>query len=198
MQGAKVVATVKGGLRYQGILSAATGQGEFSVALRQAQLVGDPQAPLKASLLILARDLQELQAFDISLEQRTSERDAFKTDTDITGVLGDKREKELQAWGGDGGIEDGIGGMSLDEDRSGANRSWDQFATNERLYGTKTDYHEEIYTTKLDRSGADYRAREQRAAQLEREILKVRPLCFLLGGLADGAGDCRALAARLS
>lgn len=89
--------------------------------------------------------------------------------------------------------------MSLDEDRTGPNRSWDQFATNERLYGTRTDYHEEIYTTKLDRSGADYRAREQRAAQLEREILKVGFLqCLLCGSRANGADDCRALAARLS
>lgn len=96
----------------------------------------------------------------------------------------DKREKKLQAWGGDNNSEDnGIGGMSLDDDSLGntrgggggnqQNRNWDQFATHERMYGTRSDYHEDIYTTKLDRSGTDYRAREQRAAQLEKEILKV-------------------------
>ena len=124
-----------------------------------------------------------MQADEVSLDARTSERDSFKTDEQVTGVAGDRREKQLQAWGSGsgaaGGIEDdGIGGLSLDDEplgggQKGAGGKWDQFATNERLYGTRTDYHEELYTTKLDRSGADYRAREQRAAQLEREILKV-------------------------
>lgn len=180
LQGSKVVVTVKGGQRFQGILGSGTSQGEVSIALRQAQLLGDAEAPVKASLVILARDLVELEAVDVSLEPRTAERDTFKTDTDITGVGGDQREKQLQAWGGDsggGGIEDSSnGGMSLGQDRGGSNRPWDQFATNERLFGATTDYDEEIYTTKLDRTGADYRAREQRAAQLEREILKVSPV----------------------
>lgn len=177
-----MVATVKGGQRFSGILSAATADGEVNLALRQAQLVDDPSAPLRPSLLIQAKDLQELSAVDISLDSRPSERDAFKTDTEVTGLASDRREKELQAWGagtglgGDGGIEDSLGGLSLDDEQrgQGGGKAWDQFATNERLYGTRTDYHEELYTTKLDRSGADYRQREQRAAQLEREILKVR------------------------
>lgn len=173
--GNKVIATVKGGTRFQGILSAATSEGELSLALRQVQNLDDSSLPIKHALIILARDVYELQAFEINLEQRTTERDGFKTDTDITGLASDKREKKLQVWGGEGETDGGIGGMSLDEERSGPNnnRSWDQFATNERMYGTRSDYHEEIYTTKLDRSGADYRAREQRAAQLEKEILKV-------------------------
>jgi hypothetical protein len=190
-----VVATVKGGVRFSGILSAATSEGEISLALRQAQLVDDPQAPLKPSLLIQARDLQELQAVDISLEHRPAERDAFKTDVDITGVASDRREKELQAWGapsgGGGGIEDGIGGMALDDERAnGKHGAWDQFATNERLYGTRTDYHEELYTTQLDRTGADYRAREQRAAQLEREIMKVGLTRACCDAECGADGDC--------
>ncbi|ORY78382.1 hypothetical protein BCR35DRAFT_304976 [Leucosporidium creatinivorum] len=178
--GSKVVATVKGGQRFSGILSAATADGEVNLALRQAQLVDDPSAPLRSSLLIQAKDLQELSALDISLDSRPSERDAFKTDTEVTGLASDRKEKELQAWGagtglgGAGGIGDTLGGLSLDDEQRGQGgaKAWDQFATNERLYGTRTDYHEELYTTKLDRSGADYRQREQRAAQLEREILK--------------------------
>lgn len=182
LQGSKVVATVKGGQRFSGILSAATADGEINLALRQAQLVDDPSSPLRSSLLIQAKDLQELSALDISLDSRPSERDAFKTDTEVTGLASDRKEKELQAWGSGagygsgGGIEDSLGALSLDDEQRGQGgaKAWDQFATNERLYGTRTDYHEELYTTKLDRSGADYRQREQRAAQLEREILKVR------------------------
>jgi hypothetical protein len=181
LQGSKVVATVKGRQRFSGILSAATADGEVNLALRQAQLVDDPSSPLRPSLLIQAKDLQELSAVDISLDSRPSERDAFKTDTEVTGLASDRKEKELQAWGagadygGAGGIEDGgLGGLDDEQRGQGGAKAWDQFATNERLYGTRTDYHEELYTTKLDRSGADYRQREQRAAQLEREILKVR------------------------
>lgn len=179
LQGNKVTVTVKGGLTYQGILATASSEGEFSVALRQAQVVGDPAAAVKPSIVFLARDLVELHAADITLEQRPGdrERDAFKTDTDISGLPGEaRRGKELQAWGGgglgDAGAGNASGGLGgLEDDRT--NKSWDQFATNERLYGARTDYHEDIYTTKLDRSGSDYNAREKRAAQLEREILKV-------------------------
>lgn len=127
--------------------------------------------------------------------------DSFRTDTDISGLPPPSRprERDLQAWSsgaegwGAGGIEDssnGIAGLSLDEDLSkstssrrggnggggngGSTAGWDQFAANERMYGLKTDYNEEIYTTKLDRSTKDFKDREARAAQLEREILKVR------------------------
>lgn len=99
---------------------------------------------------------------------RTRSSGAFKTDVDITG-LPTSRKKPLQAWTGDDEVI-GNGGL---EQEVGNGRNWDQFAANERLTGGKTDYHEDIYTTKLDRTGSDYRAREQRAAQLEREILKV-------------------------
>jgi PAB1-binding protein PBP1 len=151
---------------------------------------------VKAQLLIQAKDLLELEASDISLEGRPQERDSFKTDTQVTGNAFDRREKQLQAWGQDsnaytagslggpgsraasGGIQDGLEGMTLDSvgPAAAGKGQWDQFAANEKLYGLKSDYDDELYTTKLDRSGADYRQREAKAAQLEREILKVRQL----------------------
>lgn len=181
-----MVATLKGGHRYSGILAAATADGDVSLALRQAQLVDQPDSPLRPSLLIQAKDLHELEASDINLEAsslRAADRSAdFKTDTEVTGSSLDRKEKQLQAWGA-AGDELELGGLSLDDERGaqlgassgrgGGAGGWDQFAANERITGARTDYHEEIYTTKLDRSGADYRARELRAAQLEREILKV-------------------------
>ncbi|BGP13653.1 hypothetical protein JCM10213_001332 [Rhodosporidiobolus nylandii] len=107
----------------------------------------------------------------------------FRTDTDISGgrLLGQGRQ--LQAWGGgleDDSLEGGIGDLSLSNGgggggggrKGGPPAGWDQFAANERQFGLKTDYDDEIYTTKLDRSGKDFRAREAKAAQLEREILK--------------------------
>lgn len=230
LQGQSVVVTLNGGVRVQGILSAATTEGELSIALREAVYLSTPSTPTPdttptSSLLINAKDLHEIEASDVMIEperqQNTSNtaattatrgggggQDSFRTDTDISGLPPPSRprERDLQAWsagaeawgggGGSGGIDDGIGGMSLDDDLSkstnsrrggsqpGGNGAWDQFAANERMYGLKTDYDEEIYTTKLDRSTKDFKDREARAAQLEREILKVRYLSCLLLSLS--------------
>lgn len=110
--------------------------------------------------------------------------DTFRTDTDISGTGTSREQRELQRWGsGDaslGGLEDGLEGPSTagGKSRGGA---WDQFAVNERLFGATTNYQEEIYTTKLDKSGADYKAREARAARIAAEIESVSA-CFVIGG----------------
>lgn len=105
--------------------------------------------------------------------------DTFRTDTDISGTGTSKEQRELQRWGmGDavgGGLEDGLEGPSAGGKGRGGG-AWDQFAVNERLFGTKTNYQEEIYTTKLDKSGADYKAREAKAARIAEEIQSVSML----------------------
>jgi PAB1-binding protein PBP1 len=50
---------------------------------------------------------------------------------------------------------------------------WDQFKDNERLFGVTTDYDEELYTTKLDRSGPGYKKRERDADRLAAEMMAV-------------------------
>ncbi|GAA5932657.1 uncharacterized protein JCM15063_002168 [Sporobolomyces koalae] len=209
--GQSVIATLKGGVRVQGILSAATTEGELSVALRHVVYLATPTSPNpdstpKSSLLVNAKDLLEIEAADVVLDPASTSKpgsgqeraaDSFRTDTDISGLPPPSRprERDLQAWSagadawGAGALDDGsngIGGLSLDDDLSkstsngrrgpggggGNSGGWDQFAANERMYGLKTDYDEEIYTTKLDRNTKDYKDREARAAQLEREILK--------------------------
>jgi PAB1-binding protein PBP1 len=52
---------------------------------------------------------------------------------------------------------------------------WDQFETNKRLFGTTTTYQEEIYTTKLDKNGPDFKRREKEAERLASEIMGVSP-----------------------
>jgi PAB1-binding protein PBP1 len=44
---------------------------------------------------------------------------------------------------------------------------------NEKLFGVKTGFDEELYTTKLDRSAADFAEREKRAQALANEIMRV-------------------------
>jgi len=48
-------------------------------------------------------------------------------------------------------------------------RSWDQFETNAALFGVKSTFNEEIYTTKLER-GPHMRELEKHALRIAREI----------------------------
>lgn len=61
--------------------------------------------------------------------------------------------------------------FGADDNKAGG--KWDQFATNARLFGTTTSYQEEIYTTKLDKGGSDFKAKEREAERLAREIMGV-------------------------
>ena len=87
----------------------------------------------------------------------------FKTDADIAGNSA-MRERNLQRWepSADTDVD-----LSLE---SAGGATWDQFEANERLYGLKTDYHEEIYTTSIDRSNPLYKQRAARAEKIAREI----------------------------
>ena len=110
---------------------------------------------------------------------------AFKTDTDIS-QKAPRRERELQAWQADlpppvvtsaGPTHGHHTGHHNDDITFGAgssgNGGWNQFTVNEKLFGVKTGFDEELYTTKLDRSGADFAEREKRAQALANEIMRV-------------------------
>lgn len=87
----------------------------------------------------------------------------FRTDTDISGYRGG-RERELQPWQP---FEAMDANVSLNGNGSAG---WDQFETNERLYGVKTDYDENLYTTSIDRSAPSYKQRAAAAERKAREI----------------------------
>ena len=48
--------------------------------------------------------------------------------------------------------------------------AWDQFQANEKRFGLRTDYDENIYTTRIDKSNPRYRQQEAEAARIAREI----------------------------
>ncbi|KAK4159465.1 hypothetical protein QBC43DRAFT_129162 [Cladorrhinum sp. PSN259] len=75
-------------------------------------------------------------------------------------------ERQLQAW--DGGSGPSID-MNLDKS-SGNSRGWDQFKANEKLFGVKTDYDENIYTTTINRDAPDYQKKAALADMKAREI----------------------------
>jgi PAB1-binding protein PBP1 len=87
----------------------------------------------------------------------------FSIDADISGNLA-PRERNLKRWeaSSDAPID-----LSLDETNKAG---WDQFEVNERLYGVKTDYDENIYTTTIDRNNPLYKQRAAAAEKIAREI----------------------------
>ena len=88
----------------------------------------------------------------------------FRTDTDISGNLA-LRERQLQRWTSNAETDVDL---SLEGSESGG--AWDQFKANEQLFGLKSDYDENIYTTRIDRSNPSYREREAAAIRLAQDI----------------------------
>jgi PAB1-binding protein PBP1 len=92
----------------------------------------------------------------------------FRTDTAISGNRL-QSERTLKPWVADQSIETD---MSLESSRnkSSTGGAWNQFEANERLFGLKTDYDENIYTTSIDKSHPDYHKRYAEADRKAREI----------------------------
>jgi len=88
----------------------------------------------------------------------------FRTDTDISGNMA-VRERTLQKW-----EPSSDANTSLSLESSGQSGGWDQFATNERLFGVRSDYDENLYTTTIDRSHPQYAERAALAEKKAREI----------------------------
>ncbi|KAF9273318.1 hypothetical protein BGZ68_001623, partial [Mortierella alpina] len=179
MIGMTVEITVKNGSKYEGLFHTAFTEGDLGIVLRLAKSISGKDkkehAPLINQMIVLAKDCMAINVTGVDFEPHErmapdrGEREGFKTDTDIS-RSGDIRERDLKKWAPEehtsfGGIED-----DLADAHHGNNTSWDQFAANERLFGVRTDFDEELYTTKLDRTGVDFKAREQHAIQIANEI----------------------------
>ncbi|KAI9247875.1 LsmAD domain-containing protein [Sporodiniella umbellata] len=180
MIGTVVDATVKDGSRFQGVFHGASTEGDLAIALNFAQKIFDPAAPslqdktnpnpIIHQLLIYSKDLVEVTVSDIDFSENTLEHSSFKTDTDISGKL-ETKERELHRWAPseeDSALE--LADESLEA--STGESHWDQFAVNEKLFGLKTDFNEEMYTTHLDRSAPGFKDREKHAIKVANEIQK--------------------------
>ncbi|KAI1107420.1 hypothetical protein F4804DRAFT_339996 [Jackrogersella minutella] len=95
-----------------------------------------------------------------------SSQNNFRTDSAISATR-PGRERVLQPWVGPSS-SDGVD-MSLDK-ASLTGTAWDQFAANERQFGIKTTYDENIYTTAIDKSHPQYKERVAAAEKKAREI----------------------------
>ncbi|KAG8904527.1 hypothetical protein FRB99_001610 [Tulasnella sp. 403] len=173
--GSLIVVTTHTGVRHEGTLNDIS---HLGVSLRDAKDLVNPGAPLIPTYFIPALQIANWKRPDPTPAPTTNGSkalDSFRTDRDIGGSTALPRERELQAWKPDASTSQQAGQDALNKDSvtfggNHTNGQWDQFAANEKLFGVKTDFHEEIYTTRLDRTTSDFRERERKAQQLADEI----------------------------
>ncbi|CAI7654327.1 unnamed protein product [Penicillium manginii] len=177
--------TTKNGDKYTGIFSSSTLEAsDSSFLLKMVQRasqenqpksngVSDSTTPYlgaapEHSMAFDVKDIADISVPNVSPAEvsakETNGAAKFRTDADISGNLA-MRERTLQRWEP---AEDEAH-MSL-ESSIGNSTGWDQFAANEKLFGAKTDYDENIYTTSLDRSSPAYRQQAASAAKIAAEI----------------------------
>ncbi|KAI0900746.1 hypothetical protein F4806DRAFT_491634 [Annulohypoxylon nitens] len=90
----------------------------------------------------------------------------FRTDSAISTTPRPGRERVLQPWVGPSSSD----GLDLSLEKSSGGGAWDQFAANERQFGIKSTYDENIYTTAIDKSHPQYKERVAAAEKKAREI----------------------------
>lgn len=198
LKGTTITLLTKTGQRYEGVIISTTAEGDTTgVTLKDVKEVSNPGVPLKDTIFIASTNIESYTSGPA--DTRPSNGDckleipsrvlltpfplsAFRTDTDIsqkkssTAAAGGGKERELQAWvpSSDALPARPAGGVG-DEDTFGlgtnGNSSWDQFYTNEKLFGVKASFDEDVYTTKLDRSAPDFKDRERKAQKLANEII---------------------------
>lgn len=187
--GQMVVVRLRGGERYVGVLSAAsTVSDEVALVLSLAQSISNKDGGIKLgevmpSLVVPGAEILEVDVSGAKVssgaELETAQRrgSGFRTDTEISAGSNARSDgRKLQRW--DDGPDDGtLPGANGSSQTSSLEQStdlgpWDQFAANEARFGIKSNYEETMYTTRLDRSGKDFKAREKEAERLAKEILE--------------------------
>lgn len=183
--GHHVEVQVKDGSVYSGIFHATNAEKDFGIILRMARLTKDgssrgqkatadvSKAPSK-TLIITAKDLVQVVAKGVSVtreelshEVQHEKQQELMLDSSISQSRFVEMERELEPWVPD---EHDPQCPELDNIFDGPwNRSWDQFETNEALFGVKSTFDEELYTTKLER-GPNMEELEKKALRIAREI----------------------------
>lgn len=183
--GVEVDVHVRNGSIISGIFHSVNAEKDHSIVLKMARVTKDSSArgqkPLTIpeqrprDMIIQGKDFVQMLAKDpplnmeefstLNLQER---RKDLLIDSAISHSHRLEGERELERWTPDADDPDC---PELDDIFDGTwNRSsWNQFETNETLFGVKSTFNEEIYTTKLER-GPGTRELERRAARIAREI----------------------------
>ncbi|KAF8401054.1 hypothetical protein HHK36_014357 [Tetracentron sinense] len=184
--GQHVEVQVKNGSIFSGIFHATNTEKGFGIILKMARLTKDgsfrgqksisdsvSKAPSK-TLIIPAKDLVQVIAKGVSVTEdgltnglQREKRQDIMIDSCISQSHYVEAERELERWTPD---EDDPQCPELENIFDGTwNRKWDQFQTNEALFGVKSTFDEELYTTKLEK-GPQMRDLEREASRIAREI----------------------------
>ncbi|XP_061364007.1 polyadenylate-binding protein-interacting protein 4-like isoform X2 [Gastrolobium bilobum] len=131
------------------------------------------KAPSK-TLIIPAKELVQVIAKDIAVSRDDLPSEShyvMHQEIMVDSVISQSRHvetgRELQPWIPD---QDGPECPELENIFDDPwNRGWDQFETNEMLFGVKSTFNEELYTTKLEK-GPQMRELEKQALRIAREI----------------------------
>ncbi|KAF6152358.1 hypothetical protein GIB67_006012 [Kingdonia uniflora] len=176
---------VKNGSIFSGIYHAANVEKDFGISLRMARLVKDvsfrgqnivsewASKPIPKTLVIPGKDIVQIiakGAYVISEDESTNglqyERDDIMIDSFIS-KSHYSEGRELKPWTPDEDDPQCPESENIFEDTW--NRKWDQFEINETLFGVKSTFNEELYTTKLVK-GPQTRALEREATRIAKEM----------------------------
>ncbi|KAG6373468.1 hypothetical protein JVT61DRAFT_6621 [Boletus reticuloceps] len=178
LTGTTITLSTKTGQRYEGVISSTSPEGDTTgLTLKDVKEISTTGTPLQDSLFIASANIESWQSGPA--DAKSSNGDTFRTDSDISkGKV--TRERDLQAWQpSDSPAAPGVPTAHHDEagdevtfgPGTATSVSWDQFAVNEQMFGVTTSFDEEVYTTKLDRSAADFKERERKAQRIASEIM---------------------------
>lgn len=124
--------------------------------------------------LILSKKQTLREHFRKQEEEATNSNSSFETDTRISNkptrrTKPGNKDRSLRKWTehSNTSLE-----QSLESPHNQSN--WDQFATNERLFGVKTTYDENLYTIAIDKTSQDYLKLEKEAGKIASEIMSGR------------------------
>jgi len=167
--GKSVTARMSDGTQYEGVFHSAAPSAtadDHKVAIRAARLVAgtakDGFVPGSTALLQW-RNVVHIACLSVDLRRDAPSAGSFSTDTDISGGANATGERRLQA------VDASWVTGEVDGNMAGRAGKWDQFEANERLYGVKNTFDENLYTTRLDK-GKFTETQMREAERLAREI----------------------------
>ncbi|KAL3840789.1 hypothetical protein ACJIZ3_025380 [Penstemon smallii] len=182
--GHEVEVQVSDGSTFSGIFHATNAE-DFGIVMKMAYPIKDCSRGLNSitdsssktpsrTLIIPDKDLVQVIAKGASLirdelanELQNGRQQELMTDSCISQSWHVEVGRELERWVPD---ENDPGCPELDNIFDGSwNRGWDQFEVNETLFGVKSTFDEDLYTTKLEK-GPLMRELEREAIRIAREI----------------------------
>ncbi|KAL9254796.1 Polyadenylate-binding protein-interacting protein 4-like protein [Drosera capensis] len=184
--GHQVDVQMKNGSVFSGIFHTANNDKDFGIVLKMARLTKDAssqgrmagsgsvvRAP-SGTLIIPANELVQVIAKDVAVtsnvasnELRSDKQWDLMLDSNIPRTRHVEVERELARWVPD---EEDSQCPELENifDRPWTG-TWDQFKVNETLFGVKSTFNEELYTTRLEK-GPQTRELEEEALRIARDI----------------------------